>query len=608
MSLRTLAATAADASQACASGALALHPACWSADNEQPTLAPAGRACVQLAGKVEWCEHCAREILGQRELSAWLQHANESMVGPRKPLARRLRWIRSMRMKPCFGCESGDIGSCCSRRGECLAGVCICQPGASGLDCAESSPRPPPQPRPAAHPGDARQRSLQVFVYDLPADLGLTSYVLRTWYSPLIHAHAVYTTEWRFIDYLLNDVAVRTHDPEEADLFFVPTLGSLQGMPKAAGAKRCLERGRLQLAVKWLRAHYPYWDRSGGRDHVVFLPGDQGACGLGATACPGRDDSCGLGDDGTRPIYVTAWGLIGSPDKMSKFARRAEFEAADPRQLQAEMAAGHWCHSPHKDVTVPPFGDGQLAAGASPSAATMGGAAAAQRAARGYPPARYALSHVGGIWGAGNHGTRKPSFYSQGMRQALWLRYGNEAGRSAGIFLHNRSLPTRELLRVATESRFCFSPSGHGWGMRTGKNAMLGCVPLVAQPFVVQPYETELDYARFSRRADWEDLPRLPELLNVSNADLAAMRAQLPRVAPAFLWRVEAGGLAYNYTLLSLCHRAVELRGRLRAAGATCQPLAAGLPGGHATRRWPHWYPPALERAARAAVRARRLG
>ena len=79
MSLRTLAATAADASQACASGALALHPACWSADKEQPTLAPAGRACVQLAGKVEWCELCAREILGQRELSAWLQRKVEAL-------------------------------------------------------------------------------------------------------------------------------------------------------------------------------------------------------------------------------------------------------------------------------------------------------------------------------------------------------------------------------------------------------------------------------------------------------------------------------------------------------------------------------------------------
>ena len=141
----------------------------------------------------------------------------------------------------------------------------------------------------------------------------------------------------------------------------------------------------------------------------------------------------------------------------------------------------------------------------------------------------------------------------------------------------------------------------------SGKNALLGCVPLVAQPFVMQPYEVELPYARFSRRADYEDLPQLPRLLNVTAPELTAMRAQLSRVAPAYLWRVEAGGLAYNHTLLALCHRAVELRGRLKAAGASCQPLADGLPGTRATRRWPRWYPPALYAATRAAQRARRL-
>ena len=142
--------------------------------------------------------------------------------------------------------------------------------------------------------------------------------------------------------------------------------------------------------------------------------------------------------------------------------------------------------------------------------------------------------------------------------------------------------------------------------MRTGKNAMIGCVPLVAQPFVVQPYETELPYASFSRRADWEDLPQRARLLEVSDDELAAMRERLARVAPAYLWRVEGGGLAYNFTLLALCHRAVELRGRLKAPGATCQPLADGLPEARATRRWPHWYPPKLREAAMAAQEVRR--
>ena len=141
----------------------------------------------------------------------------------------------------------------------------------------------------------------------------------------------------------------------------------------------------------------------------------------------------------------------------------------------------------------------------------------------------------------------------------------------------------------------------------SGKNALLGCVPLVAQPFVMQPYEVELPYARFSRRADYEDLPQLPRLLNVTDPELTAMRAQLSRVAPAYLWRVEAGGRAYNYTVLGLCLRAVELRGRLRANGASCEPLADGLPGARGTRRWPRWVPTPLRQATAAAVRARRL-
>ena len=84
-------------------------------------------------------------------------------------------------------------------------------------------------------------------------------------------------------------------------------------------------------------------------------------------------------------------------------------------------------------------------------------------------------------------------------------------------------------------------------------------------------------------------------------------RGDMPLRVLAHL-RVEGGGLAYNFTLLALCHRAVELRGRLKAPGATCQPLADGLPEARATRRWPHWYPPKLREAAMAAQEVRRRG
>ena len=84
------------------------------------------------------------------------------------------------------------------------------------------------------------------------------------------------------------------------------------------------------------------------------------------------------------------------------------------------------------------------------------------------------------------------------------------------------------------------------------------------------------------------------------------MRQALRGAARAFDWSAD-GGLAYNYTLLALCHRAAELSadGRLRS-GADCAALAAALPGASAARRTPGWFPPALTKATRALVAHRR--
>ena len=134
--------------------------------------------------------------------------------------------------------------------------------------------------------------------------------------------------------------------------------------------------------------------------------------------------------------------------------------------------------------------------------------------------------------------------------------------------------------------------------MRTGKSAVLGCVPLIAQPFVVQPYEMLLPFETFSRRVEYEEIPNLPRIVNVSDAEVRAMRRRLIRIRRAFIWRVEGGGHAYNHTLLHLCHRARELRGGLKAgSNASCAPLAAGLPDASPRQRMPKWFPEPLVRA-----------
>ena len=63
------------------------------------------------------------------------------------------------------------------------------------------------------------------------------------------------------------------------------------------------------------------------------------------------------------------------------------------------------------------------------------------------------------MWGWHNTGVKgKVSFYSQGMRQQLYLQYHGEEGRRHGILVSDRSVP--DLLW--TQADFCFSASGAG--------------------------------------------------------------------------------------------------------------------------------------------------
>ena len=164
-----------------------------------------------------------------------------------------------------------------------------------------------------------------------------------------------------------------------------------------------MQPAQLEMLIHHLRSRYPFWNRSGGRDHVFFLTGDQGACGLGET--------------GLNPIFITAWGLLGTSKKMAAFETFRE-DFVDASQIVSALRAGEWCHAPHKDVVVPPYGDVQFTSSTSPEAI--------ERAIQ--LPFEHTLLHVGGIWGAGNHGTRKVTFYSQGMRQALYLQWGDSRG------------------------------------------------------------------------------------------------------------------------------------------------------------------------------------
>ncbi|KAK3266018.1 hypothetical protein CYMTET_25337, partial [Cymbomonas tetramitiformis] len=99
------------------------------------------------------------------------------------------------------------------------------------------------------------------------------------------------------------------------------------------------------------------------------------------------------------------------------------------------------------------------------------------------------------------------------------------------------------------KSVFCLSPAGAGWSHRTTLAALYGCIPVILQDDIAQPFEELLPYDRFAVRVKEEDIEELPDLLrsipSACNETLGLlhghrcvprMRAELACAARYFLW------------------------------------------------------------------------
>ncbi|KAF8403129.1 hypothetical protein HHK36_011224 [Tetracentron sinense] len=112
---------------------------------------------------------------------------------------------------------------------------------------------------------------LKVFIYDLPSKYN------SDWLSNKRCANHLFASEVAIHRALLGS-DVRTFNPWEADFFFVPVYVSCNfstpdGFP-AIGHARSL----LASAVEHISSEMPFWNRSGGSDHVFVASHDFGAC------------------------------------------------------------------------------------------------------------------------------------------------------------------------------------------------------------------------------------------------------------------------------------------------------------------------------------------
>jgi hypothetical protein len=109
-----------------------------------------------------------------------------------------------------------------------------------------------------------------VFIYELPTDL----VDISEHYFGYQYNFPIYRAAEAFLDYLYADWSVRTENPHEANLFFIPALNydfsGNTGFPSVHAA----------AVIQHVREHYPFWNRTNGRDHFMMFTNDRGSCHL----------------------------------------------------------------------------------------------------------------------------------------------------------------------------------------------------------------------------------------------------------------------------------------------------------------------------------------
>ena len=126
-----------------------------------------------------------------------------------------------------------------------------------------------------------------------------------------------------------------------------------------------------------------------------------------------------------------------------KYLSKSGYASPGEYALVAAMEAGEWCHSPHKDIVAAPY----LSKEPSDLKPIEG-------------PFDHLLVHAGGIWGAHGQGPRTVSYYSMGVRQQLFLKYGN--GMTPGMVILNYSIGSSRFRQLMARSAFCLAPCGDG--------------------------------------------------------------------------------------------------------------------------------------------------
>lgn len=366
----------------------------------------------------------------------------------------------------------------------------------------------------AASPPLTELPPLRIFVYDLPPHFNEELLALYPECSPAA------TPSLRADDSLdvwlheqLLVSPLRTTDASAADLFFVPVY--LACYLHHSGEDLMRAHQLVLEALAHLRSSFPYWNRTGGADHVWAFSHDVGGCA--APFEPMRHS-----------IFIQS-----NADLRGQSADYAAF--TQNTSLQDSQALP--CFSPWKDIVVPPLlpdvsllaGEGGVGVDAAMQAAVARVQAAVDAGAE------PAAADVRLAAGRTRLATLLSANVSSGMgatyHRSIWQQWGGRFLDDPDVLVTGvqQKLVRDSAFALYSRSKFCLClPGWATWTPRLVEALATGCIPVLFSGGFALPFSRFTNFADFSVRIPEFRAGDVKELLHrVSAERVAAMQSSI---------------------------------------------------------------------------------
>ncbi|KAL4449410.1 hypothetical protein ABPG77_007054 [Micractinium sp. CCAP 211/92] len=391
------------------------------------------------------------------------------------------------------GCDSKQENICykqCSGRGECIDHFCHCKPPYFSIGCTRSKVYPSNHSRPSPV-------NFKIYMYELSTQWAYENVRMPGWMHGQNH-DPIYIAYQKFMDRFL-DSPVRTEDPSAAHMFFIPAMNY------AYSGNLGLANEHLSAVIDHIKHAYPYWNRTGGRDHFFWMTNDRGACYLSGEALDA--------------VKIVHFGSSATPDNHGTLPPWGHRSYGCVHPLRDVVAVPH---QPHDTVWLQ-----------HTATMTLDELLAGKKRM---------FFFAGGV--------RHPDPEYSGLARQTLHNLTREWNDTDFEFVEGGVHDYEGQLRT---SKFCLAAYGHGWGNRLLQAMLTGCVPVIVQDHIMQYFEDILPYEDFSMRLNNADLPQLREILrSVTDEEYRKLVGNVVRYHKAFTWNTEMGGQAFEYTILLL--------------------------------------------------------